>query len=196
MRSASGFLPVALGLLLTGCGPKSPASGGASESHIAPSTDQSPAAARVDGGGNAESASPACSELMQPFVDALWDGNAVRAEARIATPLNVVHQEIEPGEGDPPYELASPQTIQVSTQTEVTELLSKLATRVSPRDGDLVPRPRDSAGTSWDATFNTAAHTDQMRRCVITMAVGDTEHVLIVAFDATSDGKARALYWN
>ncbi len=78
----------------------------------------------------------------------------------------------------------------------MTNLLTRLATRVSPRDGDLVPRPRDSAGTSWDATFNTAARADELRRCVITMAVGDTEHVLIVAFDATSDRKAKALYWN
>lgn len=132
---------------------------------------------------------------MQPFTDALWGGKPKAAEGKLALPLTVVQQQYEPGDSDVPYVLGSAQTSTINDQADAADLFATLAARVSAKDDDLVPRPRVSEGTSWDATFVEKAGAGDLRRCVITLAVGDTEHVLIAGFDSSGE-QIRALYWN
>lgn len=136
-----------------------------------------------------------CERLMAPFVDALWKGETESVEGKLTLPLTAVEQRYELRESDPPYVLGPARTSTVDTRDDAAKLLATLAARVSARDDDLVPRPRDSNGTSWDAAFVGNAGAGNLRRCVITLAVGDTEHVLIAGFDSAG-GKVRALYWN
>jgi hypothetical protein len=162
-------------LLVAGCQPKSP----------------EPAAAAPPPPANA---STSCEQLMQPFADALWDKKPQGVVSKLAVPVVVIHQGYEPGESDA-YELGPVQTSKLNTPDQGANLLAMLAMLVSPKDGDLVPRPRDSEDTSWDETFVKEARAENMRRCVLTMAVGDTEHVLIAGFDS-SGNEIHALYWN
>ena len=136
-----------------------------------------------------------CEQLMQPFTDALWGRRLQAVEGKLALPLTVVQQQYEPGASDVPYVLGSAQTSTINAQADAAKLLATLAARVSAKDDDLVPRPRVSEDTSWDATFVEKAGAGDLRRCVITLAVGDTEHVLIAGFDSSGE-QIRALYWN
>jgi hypothetical protein len=163
-------------LLLAGCQPKSP------EPVAAPPPPPT-------------TASTSCEQLMQPFADALWDNNPQGVMSKLAVPVVVIHQGYEPGEESDAYELGPVQTSKLNTPDQGAKLFAMLAMLVSPKDGDLVPRPRESEDTSWDNTFVAEARAGDMRRCVLTMAVGDAEHVLIAGFDS-SGNKIHALYWN
>jgi hypothetical protein len=136
-----------------------------------------------------------CQQLMQPLVDALWGHDRQTAESKLALPLTVVHQQYDVTDSEPPYTLGAVQTSTLGAIDEATTLLGTLASQAGEKDGDLVPRPRDSEDTSWDKAFVESARAGDLRRCAITLAVGDTEHVLIAGFEG-SGTKIRALYWN
>ena len=183
---ALGAAPLVL-MLLASCNAKTPES---------PSAAASPAPVpSADTGTPPASTAAACEQLMQPLTDALWGRRPQAVEDKLALPLTVVQQQYEPGDSDVAYVLGSAQTSTINAQADAAKLLATLAARVSAKDGDLVPRPRVSEDTSWDATFVDKAGAGDLHRCVITLAVGDTEHVLIAGFDS-SDEQIRALYWN
>ncbi len=175
-----GLLVIPL-LVVVACGerqsaPDADASGPAADSHTA-------------AGG------PDCARLMQPMIDALWDGKTAGLESRVDARLVVVEQRYELTESDPTYVLGPAQSRAITDKAQLATLVGELAARAGERDGDLIPNPRDAAGTEWEATLAGFVPIADADRCAITLEIGDAEHVLVAALDKAS-ASIKGIYAN